>query len=213
MAGLVVVVVRVKISISSPSRSRVTWARKPEAPHATPTFTLDWICLVTDGNSAVVPGSFCLHGDDECTFGGTTAPGCQRHSLLPALAKALLWFLSPPPAGSPPRPQDSAGSKSTGKKESSFQELCTSLPFPCAALRPALVPLTSLRQAEQASLSFEVCRRRKWPRRPRSALKGKPLSGADSGALSTTPRPFSNLWRGPRAPESQLRVCSLSHPL
>lgn len=116
----------------------------------------------------------------------------HRSHLLPALSRALLCFLFLLPPGSPPRPQDSAGPKSTSKRKSSFQETHRLLTFQ-SMLSPDTFsgPNFSCRPGEQASPPHFS--EQEMPRRLRNP---SPSLGCQFWT-SFHPIPFSNLQQGP----------------
>lgn len=150
-------------------------------------------------------------------LGEPLAPGCQRHGCLPALSQALLWFLSPPLPGSPPRPQESAVPESTSKKERSFRKhtrllILQSTPGSPAASGPSNFPVA----AGRAHISALVRRLKKWPRRLRSPLEVEPELVSLGLALELFPSPRApspRCGKDWRASRSQRRICSLSPAL
>lgn len=104
------------MSISSPSR-RERWLRPLSPPHThLPPAGFASVTSGGEESGCHVRKPFSSMGtDDECIFGAGGV--CHGHGHSPALSHAFLWFASPPPPGSSPRPPESAGPKSTSERE------------------------------------------------------------------------------------------------
>lgn len=149
----------------------------------------------------------------------TSPTGCHRRGLLPALSHAFLSFLSPLPPGSPPRPQDSAGPKSTSKRERSFQEMHTALHFPSAPNSNAFSGPNSPAGWQSMHLR-PVLQMKQMLRRLRGPLKVGPSPSLWGQIWSSFHHPMPLLQsatktsRHPRASTSLgRRICSLSPAL
>lgn len=69
-------------------------------------------------------------------FGGTTPTGVPEAQPLTCFIKNFALVSVSSTSRFTPKAPGFSGFKIYGKKQRSFQELCTSLPFPCPAPRP-----------------------------------------------------------------------------
>lgn len=143
---------------------------KPEEPCPIPLSPPTACVTVTAdrGSPAVALGRLSLTGMRR-GLGEAPSLGCHRRGPLPALSRVLLWFLSPPPLGSPPRPQGSTGPKPTSKREKvlgnahgfSLSKVCPTsthllvLTYPVGWQNKGLCPICRQRNAQQADEALD----------------------------------------------------------